>query len=828
MRIESLESRIVFDQSLGGAIEFEVDNAVDLTPQHEPITVPADVQFRSTADDFRYESESLDPDVLNELVAATEEWGENQMPWQTFRLTDTEAWRKLVYHNPIEIHEDGYMIAERLDSQLDAHTQVTIQKFDSECYMHAGLYMRPDYHYRYSFDVRLPDSERSWLEKADGNWAIVTQLWGPRESGEVFLEPPFSIYTHVQDGTPYWIVRSIGDADRITVPGGVDFYESVRIPMTGIGEWHNFDIEYVPNYYGQGIVKAWLDGELVAEWVDVQNAYSARIDNQWTGPLNPAFGLYSYNTADGQEAHFDNMVMHCNGPFESSISGRVLGTDARAGIAVYATNVETGEKVGTYTEKSGVYALALPDGDYTITAVDPTTGFAGVVDNLSTRNVSTLTVDVTVAQQVTAPQPLAVIETRTGDVNGDGVTDVLNLLADGTWQVTVMNSNGGVMETLGRRIPGVTIPPLDEPPTPTPAPEPPVEESPAEETPSDETPSDETPPAEPVGDTPSGEPTQEEPAAEEPTVTPPNEETPPAEPFQPGPASTTAWATWSADAEWIDVHVADFNGDGLDDVAGRDANTGSWMVAESTGTGFVTSRWGTWTAGIEWLTVMTGDFNGDGRADIAGRAGTNGSWWIASSVGDGFRNTEWGRWSTSIDWTMVVGDFNGDGMDDIAGRASTDGTWWVGQSTGTKFQNSYWGRFTNSVSWSEFIVGDFNGDGLSDIVARAESDGTFWVAESIGSGFANRYWGRWTNTVEWLDISLADVDGDGAMDIVGRASSDGSWWIAKSTGEKFQSQYWGAVWGNHVDWLTAVVEDFDGDGTADLLGVNSENWWLSV
>ena len=197
MRIESLESRIVFDQSLGGAIEFEIDTSVDLTPEQEPISVPAEVQFRSTDDDFRYESAELDPGMLSEFVAATEEWADNPIPWQTFKLTDTEAWRKTIKHNPVTIHDDGYVIAERIDAQQDAHTLLTIQKFQSDCYLHGGLYTKPDYHYRYSFDVRLPESENLWLEREDGDWAIVTQMWGPREDGETFLEPPFSIYAHV-------------------------------------------------------------------------------------------------------------------------------------------------------------------------------------------------------------------------------------------------------------------------------------------------------------------------------------------------------------------------------------------------------------------------------------------------------------------------------------------------------------------------------------------------------------------------------------------------------------------------------------------------------
>ena len=766
MNFESLESRIVFAQgtaSLGGAIEFDIDTSVDVTPVQDPVIVPEDVQFRSIADDFRYESESLDPAVLNELIAATETYEDDPIPWRTFNLSDTEAWRKSIKHNPVSIHEDGYIIAERLDEDIDAHTLLTVQKFESDGYLHGGLYSRIDHHYRFSFDVRLPESERSWLERADGNWAIVTQMWGPREDGESISNPPLSVHTYVEDGQPYWVVRVHGDSDRITVDGDVDFDEFVRVPMTGIGEWHNFDIEYVPNYQGQGLVRTWLDGELIAEWIDVTNAYNARIGGVETGPLNPAFGLYSYNNADGQTAHFDNMQLQYGGAFESSISGRISGSESAAGVAVYATNVETGEKYGTHTEKSGVYVLALPKGEYTITAVEEATDRTGTTSTVSTLNVSSQLADITI-EAVAPADPVSVDQTMTfsGDVNGDGATDVLNLLADGSWQVSLVNANAGNnvegLAARDRTSDGVT------------------------------------------------------------TTTP--EES--------NPVETSVWTSWGSDVEWLDVQVADFNGDGLDDIVGRSAANGAWWVAESTGDGFVNRQWGSWTVGIEWMDVATGDFNGDGRTDIAGRAATNGSWWIASSTGENFQNSEWGRWSVNIDWEMVVGDFNGDGLDDIAGRAGTDGTWWIGESNGTRFENSYWGRFSNDIGWGDFVVGDFNGDGLDDLVARAETDGTMWVAESQGDRFVNRYWGRWSNTVEWFDFSVADVDGDGATDLVGRASSDGTWWIAKSDGERFVNQYWGQLWRQDVDWLNAVVEDFDGDGTTDLLGVSSETWWLSV
>lgn len=54
-------------------------------------------------------------------------------------------------------------------------------------------------------------------------------------------------------------------------------------------------------------------------------------------------------------------------------------------------------------------------------------------------------------------------------------------------------------------------------------------------------------------------------------------------------AGTTApavWATWNPTRDIIDVQTADFNADGLIDIAGRDADNGQWRVNLSTGTSF--------------------------------------------------------------------------------------------------------------------------------------------------------------------------------------------------------------------------------------------------
>lgn len=734
MKFETFEPRLVFDQTLATAIQLNLDTVVEVeAPAPETAEIPTDIDFHPIEEDFRFSSDDLDPAQIDDFIRTTEEWQENpNNSVYDWSIDEDNDWWKPYSYNPISVHGEGYLVAERITGQQDVHTMVIVQRPNSDCHTTDGHRLIIDDHYRLSFDIRHPASQEEFLSTL--RWSLVAQIWGPGTAGSS-LNPPFGIYAMSTDGQPEWVIQSRGDS-RLDTTRPYEEEREVRIPMTDIGEWHNWDVEYVPNSFGDGLVRVWLDGELVADWVDVKSSYhgvSSRT-GETLGPISPALGNYSYTVGDGHEAHFDNVVMQCTGSYESSIAGRVTGVEHDAGNIVFATNQETGARYGVETEKNGVYTLAIPRGVYTVTAVDAVTGNQTYVNDLSTLGAPAIIADIEVEPPPPAPAVAQEAQTFTGDVTGDGTAEIVNFLADGTWQVT--DVSGATAET-----------------------------------------------------------------------------------------ETSVWSTWSTDVEWNDVMLADFNGDGRQDVAGRTTD-GHWFVGVSTGSGFQNQHWGKWSAGVEWDTIQVGDFNGDNMADIAGRAASDGSWWVAESNGEAFLTTSWGRWSNDYEWEVVVGDFNGDGIDDLAGRNSADGSIWVGQSTGDRFVNEYWGRFSETVEWSEFQVGDFNGDGMTDIVARAKAGGTWWVAESTGDAFVNRYYGRWNTDVYWVDIQVVDVDGDGLSDIVGRAASDNSWWFGRSTGQEFQTQHWGSPWANNVDWSVAIADDFDGDGKSDLLGATSGDDWL--
>jgi hypothetical protein len=98
-------------------------------------------------------------------------------------------------------------------------------------------------------------------------------------------------------------------------------------------------------------------------------------------------------------------------------------------------------------------------------------------------------------------------------------------------------------------------------------------------------------------------------------------------------------STW-APINWQDTRIGDFDGNGVGDLAGRDPSSGFWWVTNLfLTTGPVTNRWTRWSNTVDWQDVRVGDFNGDGLDDIAGRY--LGQWWVAKSNGTGFTNSNW-------------------------------------------------------------------------------------------------------------------------------------------------------------------------------------------
>jgi hypothetical protein len=298
----------------------------------------------------------------------------------------------------------------------------------------------------------------------------------------------------------------------------------------------------------------------------------------------------------------------------------------------------------------------------------------------------------------------------------------------------------------------------------------------------------------------------------------------------------------------------DVNGDGKADLV--EFKYDGTYVSLSDGVDFLPSTlWiaeysisiGGWS-NFDYNPRVVADVNGDGKADVIGfgTAGTivslsdgtkflGGNLWIANyGINQG--------WTSFDTYPRMLADVNGDGMADIIGFANSGVS--VALSDGTKFISSgYWiMAYCVAQTWTSFninprFVADVNGDGKADIIGIA-SDGVY-VSLSNGTQFLNG--GLWVASFApaqtWHNFDgaprvVADVNGDGKADIVGFSSVGTE--VVFSDGTKFLGIPTPLMdFGLNKGWISydtypRFAADINGDGRADIIGINGEGIFVSL
>ena len=150
--------------------------------------------------------------------------------------------------------------------------------------------------------------------------------------------------------------------------------------------------------------------------------------------------------------------------------------------------------------------------------------------------------------------------------------------------------------------------------------------------------------------------------------------------------------------DWEEIVSGDFDGDQQTDIAAR-APDRTWWVWLGDADGMEPAKyWGHWKMGTDWTDVKVADLNVDGLDDIVGRS-AEGTLHVATAVDEEsngkaeFHSWRWSTgWIARAEWrNTIVRDMTGDGLPDYVGQAK-DGTWWVGENVGRNFSNYYLDR----------------------------------------------------------------------------------------------------------------------------------------
>ncbi len=191
--------------------------------------------------------------------------------------------------------------------------------------------------------------------------------------------------------------------------------------------------------------------------------------------------------------------------------------------------------------------------------------------------------------------------------------------------------------------------------------------------------------------------------------------------------------------------VGDFNGDGIADLAvadnGSEFAPSSLTILLGRGDGNFTELPSSPATGIEPLAIAAADFNGDGILDLA-VTNLNDGYPLLGTVtiligrGNGmFVPVAVSPVTGSVPYSVEVADFNGDGKPDLAVANA-------GSNTITVLLGAGNGHFAPPISPAVgtdpvfAAVGDFNGDGVPDLAAASNTTNSVTVLLTQRAGVA--------------------------------------------------------------------------------------------
>lgn len=269
--------------------------------------------------------------------------------------------------------------------------------------------------------------------------------------------------------------------------------------------------------------------------------------------------------------------------------------------------------------------------------------------------------------------------------------------------------------------------------------------------------------------------------------------------------------------------IADFNGDGILDIADNGDAFFSVVFGSHDGSfgGRISVAGG---VGSGPYSILALDIDNDGDTDIVRDQYSSIEPFLNS--GNGTFTPVAGQPADNYLGSLSSGDFNNDGNVDIFGIVPYTGNTlniFLGNGNGT-----FASRITISAgaggAGGAVAVGDFNNDGNDDLIYSLTAVDTIHVALGNGNSTFQASISFTTGGGVATSLSLADVDSNGNLDIV--YSSGGTAKVALGNGT--------GTFGTEVSFATAAgtdnvtTGDVDGDGRIDIVAASSTGNTISI
>jgi hypothetical protein len=287
--------------------------------------------------------------------------------------------------------------------------------------------------------------------------------------------------------------------------------------------------------------------------------------------------------------------------------------------------------------------------------------------------------------------------------------------------------------------------------------------------------------------------------------------------------------TLAAGNEADAIVFADFNGDGIPDMAVANRNDSSVSIYLGNGDG--TFRAGQVITASLYTPqgLVAADFTGNGKIDLAVSDTEATAVTILLGNGDGTFTVAQNLLLTgAVPWAMAVGDFNHDGLPDLA--VADD----CGRAISIFLSNGD-GTFTSlpaiplAGAAEGVAVADYNGDGKLDLAVPIANGTDDSLVILLGNGD-----GTFTPTGQNLPLGYypsaivaADFNGDGKQDLAVTISEDDYVQVFFGNGDgTFTASNNNPPIGGYA--LSMALADFNGDGKPDIAVANDGDGTVTI